>query len=134
MTEVAKFLRKLRIDNVKENGDGENLGDMAEKLGISAAYLSSIENGKRPVQEDLKERLFSKYDLTEEQKEEFARIVAGARKKVEVDLSAIHGKENFPEYVDTAVMFANDLSKMTDGQLAKVKKLLQGFKKSAEGK
>ena len=37
-TEIAKFLRKIRIDS------DESLGYMAEKINFSAAYLSAIEN------------------------------------------------------------------------------------------
>ena len=122
MTDIAKFLKKLRIDNEK------NLGDMAEDLGLSAAYLSAIENGKRVAPEELKDLLFQKYRLSEEQKLEFARLVAESRNKVEIGLAGIQDKELLPEYVDTAVMFAHDLSQMNRDQLARVKELLQEIK------
>lgn len=41
LTHIGKQTRKIRIDNE------ELLIDMANKLGISASYLSSIETGKR---------------------------------------------------------------------------------------
>ena len=121
MTDIAKFLRKLRIESE------ENLGDMAERLGLSAAYLSAIENDKRTAPEDMKERLFEAYDLPEEQRLEFARLVAESRKKVEIGLADIQ-RENLPEYVDTAVLFAHDLAQMNRTQLAEVKELLQRIK------
>ena len=121
MTDIAKFLRKLRIESE------ENLGDMAERLGLSAAYLSAIENDKRTAPEDMKERLFKAYNLPEEQRLEFARLVAESRKKVEIGLAAIQ-RENLPEYVDTAVLFAHDLAQMNRTQLAEVKELLQRIK------
>ncbi|HAH61855.1 MAG TPA: transcriptional regulator, partial [Treponema sp.] len=43
LTEFGKFLKKMRIDK------SETLAVMAGKLGISAAYLSSIENGTRDI-------------------------------------------------------------------------------------
>lgn len=119
--EIAKFLRKVRIDN------DESLGDMAEKIGLSAAYLSAIENEKRTAPEDMKEKLFKAYCLTEEQTLEFSRLVAESRKKVEIGLSGIE-EEILPEYVDTAVTFAHDLSQMNREQLAKVKDFLQRIK------
>ena len=43
ITNFGKFLRKLRIDN------NEFLKDMAARLGVTVAYLSAIEHGKRDV-------------------------------------------------------------------------------------
>lgn len=123
MEKIAKFLRKLRIDS-----NGENLGAMAQKLGYSAAYLSAIENGKRAIPEDMQERVFKNYPLTEEQRLELSRIVAESREKVEIGLRDIQGKELFPEYVDTAVLFAHDLSQMNRKQLEEIKKLLVKIK------
>ena len=120
-TDIAKFLRKLRIDS------DESLGDMADRIGLSAAYLSAIENDKRTAPEDMKEHLFKAYSLSEEQKLEFAQLVAKSRKKVEIGLSGIR-ESILPEYVDTAVMFAHDLSQMNRNQLAEVRKLLQNLK------
>ncbi len=123
-TEIAKFLRKIRIDC------DESLGDMAEKIGLSAAYLSAIENSKRTAPEDMKENLYKAYSLSEEQKLEFARLVAESRKKVEIGLSGIQ-EEILPEYVDTAVQFAHDLSQMNRKQLAEIKDCLQRIKSEA---
>ena len=41
ITCVGRFLRKLRIDR------GEILKTMAETLGVSSAFLSALENGKK---------------------------------------------------------------------------------------
>ena len=120
-TEIAKFLRKLRIDSDK------SLGDMADDLHLSAPYLSAIENGRRTAPEEMKDALFSKYSLSEEQKLEFARLVAESREKVEIGLKGIQ-QDMLPEYVDTAVMFAHDLSQMNREQLAEVKEFLQKLK------
>lgn len=43
LTPFGKFLRKLRIDH------GELLKDMAEKLKVTASYLSAVEVGKKAV-------------------------------------------------------------------------------------
>lgn len=120
-TEIAKFLRKLRIDN------DQSLGDMADKINLSAAYLSAIENDKRTAPEEMKDNLFKVYDLSEEKKLEFARLVAESRKKVEIGLKDIQ-QDILPEYVDTAVMFAHDLSQMNREQLADIKEFLQKLK------
>ena len=45
LTSIGRFLRKLRIEN------GEILKDMAEALGVSSAFLSAVENGKKKMPE-----------------------------------------------------------------------------------
>ena len=41
LTRFGKRLRTLRIE------ENQRLKDMADKLGVTAAYLSAVENGKR---------------------------------------------------------------------------------------
>ena len=51
VTSYGKILRKIRID------EGEILGEMAQKLEISSAYLSSIENGDRNLPDGFTEKI-----------------------------------------------------------------------------
>jgi transcriptional regulator with XRE-family HTH domain len=51
ITNFGKFCRRLRIDN------GELLYDMAKKLGVSSAFMSSVENGKKNRQKNGNRRL-----------------------------------------------------------------------------
>jgi transcriptional regulator with XRE-family HTH domain len=64
LTIFGKAIRKLRIDR------GLLLGDIAKKLNVSSAYLSSIELGERPIPQDffLKIKnlsIFTKEELTQ---------------------------------------------------------------------
>ncbi len=118
MTQIAKFLRKLRIDC------DESLGDMADKLDLSAAYLSAIENGKRNAPEEMGDKLFEAYSLSEEQRREFSKILAQSRNRLVIPLGDIR-QEFFPERVDAAVVFAHELLHMNEAQLAEVRRLLQ---------
>ena len=43
ITKIGDFLRKLRLDNQ------QILKDMAEVLGVSSAFLSAVENGKKSM-------------------------------------------------------------------------------------
>ena len=51
VTAFGKILRKRRIDS------SEILGDMAKRLDVSAAYLSSIENGLREIPDSFVEKI-----------------------------------------------------------------------------
>lgn len=61
LTALGKFLRKYRIDH------GEILKSMAEKLQMTPAYLSSIENGKRTPPKYIIEKLSAIYLFTSEE-------------------------------------------------------------------
>ncbi len=56
-TPFGKTLRKLRIDH------SERLLDMAKKLDVSVAFLSSVEIGKRSVPVGLEEKIIELYAL-----------------------------------------------------------------------
>lgn len=58
-TELGSFLRQLRIKNQ------QILKDMAEILGVSSAFLSAVENGKKCMPESWYEKLRNNYELNE---------------------------------------------------------------------
>lgn len=120
---LAKFLRILRIQN------DEVLGDMANNLGIMPSYLSSIETNRRPLTPALQQRLIERYSLNEEQQKHLENYVAEAAKRVEVNLENVKDKTLFPQYVDTALMFARDLSSLGGTELKELRDLLQSFNK-----
>lgn len=68
-TAFGKFCRKLRIDN------DEIMKDMAEKLGVTASYLSAIEKGKRTIPTDWAEQIAKHYELTEQQINELTNLL-----------------------------------------------------------
>ena len=80
LTQLGKFLRKLRIDR------GELLKDMADKLGMSSSMLSSIENNNRKPSSDFVSRVEGAYQLTAAQAEELARAAMGSLDTVAIDM------------------------------------------------
>ena len=70
VTAFGKILRKRRIDS------SEILGDMAKRLDVSAAYLSSIENGLREIPESFVEKIAKEYGLSEAEKQELEEAQA----------------------------------------------------------
>ena len=67
ITEYGKVLRHIRLDL------SELLGTMADKLGLSAAYLSSIETGSRSIPVDLTSKIIKIYNLSEEEAEKLLK-------------------------------------------------------------
>ena len=70
VTAFGKILRKMRIDC------SEVLGVMAQRLKVSPAYLSSIENGGREIPDDFITKIVTQYGLSEEQKYELEEAKA----------------------------------------------------------
>lgn len=80
ITSVGRFLRKLRIDN------GEILRDMAEKLNVSSAFLSAVENGKKKVPEAWLSKLQELYSLTSERMEDLKTAIVESSDTVELNI------------------------------------------------
>ena len=63
-TSFGEFVRILRIKK------HEVLGDMAEKLGTSIAFLSAVENGRKNVPSGWYDALVSEYSLSSDDQKE----------------------------------------------------------------
>lgn len=73
-TRFGKEIRKLRLEK------GETMTDLARALGKSAAFLSSVETGKKAVPRALVEDLVRHYGLDDEGAEQlysFAHVQQG---------------------------------------------------------
>ena len=123
VTAFGKILRKMRIDC------SEVLGVMAKKLTVSPAYLSSIENGGREIPDGFIEKVVAVYGLSEEKKNELEEAKAKVKGVVDVKFT---GQKSEANYVETAVMFAKDFSRLTAEQVNQLKELLKRFESSGE--
>jgi transcriptional regulator with XRE-family HTH domain len=117
LTEFGKALRKIRIDR------NELLGDMAEKLGYSSSYLSSAENGRRGVPQDVYEKVLATYDLNDIERRSLYEGIASTKKKIFIDIA-----EADQDKTETALAFAyafkaQDESSM--GKILEISKILQ---------
>lgn len=124
VTPFGKELRKLRIDK------GEVLINMADKLGITAAYLSSIENGKREIPEDFMNKLADAYNLSKEQEHSLEYSIIETKKKVTMNIPDSSKEDE--DFIETALLFARDLSKLNKKQIRKVKDILSSFNNDGE--
>lgn len=113
LTRFGKFCRKLRIEN------GELLFDMAQRLGVSSAFLSKVENGKSKPPAEWKKGIASVYHLSKEQTEELYASIDEARVKNIINISMMS-----PDEKDMMFAFARKLDSMDEGDRDKLKKLL----------
>ncbi len=80
ITSLGEFLRKLRLQN------GEILKTMADRLKVSSAFLSAVENGKKKMPEAWHEKLTSLYSLDDAQREELMRAAMDSSDTVELNI------------------------------------------------
>ena len=82
VTAFGKILRKRRIDS------SEILGDMAKRLDVSAAYLSSIENGLREIPDSFVEKISKEYGLSEAEKQGAVDAMAKLTQNAQMEADA----------------------------------------------
>lgn len=114
LTKFGKQLRKIRIE-----GD-EILKDMADKLGVTVAYLSAVENGKRAVPDSWVHIIVDKYGLDEEA--EFELQKSAYENKTEIKISLEDEKKS-----DLALSFARKFKDLTDEEVKRIQNLLDSI-------
>ncbi|WP_375648518.1 MULTISPECIES: helix-turn-helix domain-containing protein [unclassified Bartonella] len=111
-TPFGKTLRKLRIDH------SERLLDMAKKLDISVAFLSSVEIGKRSVPVGLEEKIIELYTLDQEVAEILRRESDACRKSFTI-------KPSDTFRCEAVGMFSRLINIISQEDLELLKKLLE---------
>ena len=115
LTNLGRALRKIRIDH------GEILKDMADKFGVTASYLSAVENGKRPIPELWEGIILNNYQLDNQQKEELHRAVIESTNTISFDIS-----ESPYANKELAFSFARKIADLPEEKLLEIKRILGG--------
>lgn len=113
LTQLGKELRKLRIDRE------EKLLDMAKKLGISSAFLSAVEIGKKPIPAKLVDQIIAVYDLGAELAAHLRQAMARSQSTF-----TLHAKTFAAR--DTAALLARRFDELPDAKLQEIRKILEG--------
>lgn len=113
-TDLGKYLRKMRIDY------GENISDMATKLAVSSAFISSVETGKRKIPSSMVTKICDLYKMSEKQKKAFFNAVASSSDKVDIPF-----KSDAVDRNSIAVSFATAFKDLDDNQLEEIKRILK---------
>lgn len=112
-TSFGEFVRILRIKN------HEVMGDMAEYLGVSVAFLSAVENGRKNVPEDWTEKLEAKYQLNEEEVKILKISIANSKTQMKLKLV---GASNCKR--EMALQIARSFDEMDDETAGKIIEVL----------
>lgn len=121
-TTLGVFLRKLRLAN------DEILKDMAKNLGVSSAFLSAVENGKKKMPNNWERKLKEVYSLSTIQIEELRRAVMESSGVVELNLKGLSTSNR-----ELAISFARQFETMDDETSKELLAFLQRKKTTKDG-
>lgn len=115
ITKFGKQLRKLRIDKTI------TLRAMADEMGISPSYLSSIETGKRNISENFFSSVVNYFGLQGSDVDMLRQYADLSRNEITLLLEEANDAQK-----KSAVFFARRLNELSDDDLSKINKILQG--------
>lgn len=113
LTEYGKELRHIRLDY------SEILGTMADKLGVSPSYLSSIETGSRAIPPDLTAKVLSIYKLSKEDANKLMKAEINTSQSLTINLDGAS-----EEQIEATVLFAREIKNMSVNQIKEMYKNL----------
>jgi len=114
-TSIGDFLMNLRMSQ------NQRLKDMAEILGVSSAFLSAVENGKKSMPDFWVKKVQTEYNLTDEQVDEMKNAALESQSTI-----ALNMKDATSLNRELAVSFARQFDEM-DEETSKI--ILQVLKK-----
>lgn len=117
ITRFGKELRKLRIDHE------EILKDMANHLGVSPAFLSAVEVGKKNIPEGWPQKIATIYKLSSDEEKSLITCAKESIRSIKLDLSSVGDLQH-----RTALVFARDFNGMSDETAERILQLIQGDK------
>ena len=121
MTPFGKRMREMRRER------GMALKDMAEAIGVSSAYLSALEHGKRGRPGwHLVQRILSHFNIIWDEAEEVARLARVSHPRITIDTSGLD-----PRATELANRLADDIGKLDGAALGE---LLQVLARAGERK
>jgi transcriptional regulator with XRE-family HTH domain len=109
---LGKLLRTMRVEK------DERLLDMAEKVGVSVAFLSAIETGRKDPPIEIVDRIARAYDLN-------------VRQRIQLEMATFDSKKTFklePQGAaaqDTVAMLARRLNKIGPDAHKKIQAILK---------
>ncbi|MBP3644812.1 MAG: helix-turn-helix domain-containing protein [Clostridia bacterium] len=114
MNRLGKFLRKLRIEQ------GEVLFDMAQKLGVSSAFLSAVENDKRSAPASWIDVLAKEYQLCDAQLTELSEAIGDSVKQIRMDVGNMSSSKR-----NCALAFARHFDDFSDDEIERLMSILK---------
>ena len=118
MTPFGEKMRKLRADR------GITLKQMSSAIGVSSAYLSALEHGKRGRPGwHLIQRIIAYFNIIWDEAEEVARLARISHPRITIDTSGLN-----PLATELANRLADDIGKLEPQTLTELLSVLTAKK------
>lgn len=111
---LSLFLKAIRYHNNKEK-----LSDMAKRLDVSSSYLSTVENGKRAMNDKLYQSIVKTYSLSETDSKELDIL-----RKLEVNHLNVSTQEMDLDQKETLIKFLSNLKDLDENELKTINHLI----------
>ena len=118
MDNLTVYLKSLRL-----RSSDERLSDMAKKLGVSASYLSTVENQKRRMNDKLFQKIVGVYELNEKEVKKLDLLRNLASKEFNVSLDEMEYEKK-----ETIVKFLSSVDDLSKEDVEKINLLLKNKK------
>ena len=113
LTDFGRALRKIRIDH------REIIRDMAEKLHVTASYLSAVETGKRKIPDHWVKTISNDYHLDEMATKELEAAAIRSAKSLKLDIEDVQDCRR-----EAAILFAREFKNIDDDTIEQIRNLL----------
>ncbi len=104
ITNLGKELRKLRLDL------GITLFEMAQTIGVSSSYLSSVETGKKAANDQLLQQLTEKYPEVRNNRDAYQSLIEQTKREVRISLAS----NQAPRAQEFATAFARKFETLSE--------------------
>ena len=121
MTTISRLLRLIRLQH------GEVLYDMAQKIGVTPAFLSAVENGRKSAPRTWMKKLSELYSLTEEQRLELEEAFNESVKQIRISIASAHADKR-----KLALSFARRFDELDRDEIAAVMQILNKAQRQEE--
>ena len=123
MTPFGDRMRKLRAER------GVTLKQMAEALGVSSAYLSALEHGKRGRPGwHLIQRILAYFNIIWDEADEVVRLARISHPRITIDTSGLS-----PKATELANRLADDIGKLDTSTLDELLAMLSRRRQKPRG-
>jgi putative transcriptional regulator, XRE family, bacteriophage lambda repressor C1 like protein len=114
---ISKFGEYIRIVRKREN---DSLRDMAKKMGVSAAFLSAMEVGRKNIPLVYVDKIVELYHLNEEEKAKLFEVIQETNDKVSLELSQMNESQK-----EVTLVFARKIQTADADLIEKLRKILE---------
>jgi transcriptional regulator with XRE-family HTH domain len=123
MTPFGEKIRKLRLER------GVTLKEMAAAIGVSPAYLSALEHGKRGRPGwHLIQRIIAYFNIIWDDAEEVVGLARISHPRIAIDTSGLS-----PRATELANRLAGEIGKIDEATLAAMLQLIEARKRKVKG-